>query len=187
MMVACVAIQRIDAPAPIQDRDPLACRRTMKVAVTTRNELLATIRRNSLMPRNTLEKILYVEDDLDIQVVGSMALEQVGGFSVTMVSTGTEALATVTDYQPDVILLDVMMPDMDGLATLARLRADSETKGIPVIFMTAKVQNREIDQYLASGAIGVIPKPFDPMALAGQVREIWHRYCETGTGDGRDV
>ena len=137
-------------------------------------ELLSSVAsRTSLMSENALQKILFVEDDPDIQVIGSMALEQVGGFSVTLASSGIEALALVTESPPDLILLDVMMPGMDGLEALKRLRANPETKDIPVIFITAKVQNQEVNQYLESGAVAIIPKPFNPMTLANQVREIW--------------
>lgn len=138
------------------------------------------------MPGNELHKILYVEDDPDIQIVGVMALEQVGGFSVTLASSGTEALALASEFEPDLILLDVMMPGMDGLATLDRLRAERVTDTMPVIFMTAKVQSREVDHYLESGAVAVVPKPFDPMTLADQVREIWQKHCASGKNCGRD-
>lgn len=122
-----------------------------------------------------LERILYVEDEPDIQAVAKLALEMVGGFQVMICSSGQEALDKVEDFAPDLILLDVMMPGMDGPTTLQRLRADSATAAIPVIFLTAKVQPTEVAQFQAMGALDVIPKPFDPMNLATRVRQIWEQ------------
>lgn len=122
-----------------------------------------------------LERILYVEDEPDIQAVAKLALEMVGGFQVMICSSGQEALDKVEDFAPDLILLDVMMPGMDGPTTLQRLRADTVTAVIPVIFLTAKVQPTEVAQFQAMGALDVIPKPFDPMNLATRVRQIWEQ------------
>lgn len=121
-----------------------------------------------------LERILLIEDDTDIQVVGQMALEAVGGYTVNVCSSGQEALAQVGAFDPDLILLDVMMPGMDGPTTLGHLRADPATKNIPIIFMTAKVQPAEVQSYQALGALNVIAKPFDPMTLAQTVQKMWH-------------
>jgi two-component system, OmpR family, response regulator len=123
----------------------------------------------------TLERILLVEDDPDIQTVGSMALEAVGGYTVHVCSSGNEALSEVGTFAPDLILLDVMMPGMDGPTMLARLREDASTQTIPVIFMTAKVQPAEVKLYQDLGAINVIAKPFDPMTLAGTVQSMWQQ------------
>ena len=123
-----------------------------------------------------LSKVLYVEDDPDIQTVAVMALEIVGGFTLEVCSSGEEALARGEGFQPDVILLDVMMPGMDGPTTLGRLREMPSLKGVPAIFMTAKVMPSDIRRYIDMGAVDVIPKPFDPMTLAEQVKKIW----ETG-------
>jgi len=128
------------------------------------------------MPGKELKKILYIEDDPDIQQIAVVALEQVGGFTVTVASSGMEGLVLALEFQPDLILLDVMMPGMDGLATLEKLRANAATDAIPVIFMTSKVQRREIGLYREAGAVSVIAKPFDPMRLAEQVREIWQHF-----------
>jgi CheY-like chemotaxis protein len=86
-----------------------------------------------------------------------------------------EALRRVAEYAPDLVLMDVMMPGMDGPTTLKKLREKPETAGFPVIFMTAKVQPQEVSSLTSAGAIGVIPKPFDPMALASTVRGLWER------------
>jgi CheY-like chemotaxis protein len=125
--------------------------------------------------KQDLKTILYVEDDVDIQQIALLALEHVGGYSVSLASSGQEALAVVSKIQPDLVLLDMMMPGMDGLTTLQGLRANSDSASIPVIFMTAKVQDQEIKHYLEAGACGVIAKPFDPMQLAEQVRTIWQQ------------
>jgi CheY-like chemotaxis protein len=139
------------------------------------------------MSHRELKTLLYVEDDPDIQEIAVLALGHVGGFSVTVASSGAEALALAPACAPDLILLDVMMPGMDGLATLERLRAAPENNSVPVIFMTAKVQDREIQSYRKAGAIGVIAKPFDPMTLAEQVREIWRAAQAVGPGLGLDA
>lgn len=126
------------------------------------------------MKRGPLNSILYIEDDPDIQTVARIALEAVGGFSVQLCSSGREALDLIaTGFAPDLILLDVMMPDMDGMAVLTSLRALPQTAATPAIFMTAKVQPVEVAHYHLQGALGVIAKPFDPMQLAGQVRQLW--------------
>ena len=122
-----------------------------------------------------LKRILYVEDDSDIRTITAMALETVGGFAVIPCSSGEEALAAAPGANADLILLDVMMPGMDGLATLSALRGLSQTTDIPVIFMTAKVQASEIQQYMDLGVVDVIAKPFDPMTLSAQIGEIWQK------------
>ncbi len=120
-----------------------------------------------------LNKILYVEDEPDIQAVARIALETVGQLTLEICSSGQEALDKAEAFDPDLILLDVMMPGLDGPDTLLELRKLDGFVGKPVIFMTAKVMDSEVQRYLDLGAIGVIPKPFDPMGLAGQVKSIW--------------
>ena len=128
------------------------------------------------MAAPTLGKILYVEDEPDIQAVAQLALEAVGGFTVKICSSGQEALASVEAFAPDMILLDVMMPGMDGPSTLQALRQLATISKTPVCFMTAKVQPQEVAHYKSLGALDVIPKPFDPMALSSQVSAIWDRH-----------
>lgn len=123
----------------------------------------------------SLERILYAEDEPDIQAVAKLALEMVGGFKVLICNSGTETLERVSEFAPDLILLDVMMPGMDGPSTLQRLRANPATAGIPAIFLTAKVQPAEVLQYQEMGALDAIAKPFDPMTLAANVRAIWEK------------
>ncbi len=127
----------------------------------------------------SLQKILFVEDDPDIQMVAQLALEAVGGYTVQMCSSGKEALAVAEQFAPDLILLDVMMPGMDGPTTLMELRKRPSLSHTPVVFMTARVQRHEIEQYLAMGAADVISKPFDPMTLSAQVADIWVKANET--------
>jgi CheY-like chemotaxis protein len=122
-----------------------------------------------------LARILYVEDEPDIQAVARLALETLGGFSVEICSSGNEALERALNFQPQLILLDVMMPVMDGVETLKMLRGMPQFVSTPVIFMTAKVQPSEVAGYKAIGALDVIPKPFDPMSLSSQVQIIWER------------
>ena len=124
------------------------------------------------MAERRLERVLYVEDEPDIREVAQLALEAVGGLTVQACDSGQQALDLVAGFDPDVILLDVMMPGMDGPATLAALRALPAIAETPVVFMTAKVQAREIAEYLEFGAIGVIRKPFDPMTLADELRRM---------------
>lgn len=120
-----------------------------------------------------LSKILYVEDEPDIQTVARLSLESLGGFTVEICSSGEEALARAPLFEPDLILLDVMMPGMDGPTTLRRLREISSLSAVPVVFMTAKAQPQEIQHFKELGALGVITKPFDPMALPTEVRTLW--------------
>lgn len=118
------------------------------------------------------KKVLYVEDEVDIQTIARIALEKIGGFKLTICSSGQEALDQVEDFNPDIILLDVMMPEMDGLETFQALKKIPFCTKIPVVFMTARVQTHEVKHYLELGAIGVIAKPFSPLTLADQVKEI---------------
>lgn len=120
-----------------------------------------------------LTRILYVEDDPDIQAIAMMVLETIHGFVMESCSSGAEALAKAVIFAPDLILLDVMMPGMDGPETLKGLRTFPELAATPVVFMTAKVQPQEVEGYLNLGAVGVIAKPFDPMTLAQELRAIW--------------
>jgi CheY-like chemotaxis protein len=115
--------------------------------------------------------LLLAEDEPDVQLIARLSLKK-AGFVVTTVNNGLEALAQVQVSRPDVILLDWMMPDMDGFETCRRLKADPATRDIPVVFLTAKVQESEVARALALGAAGCIGKPFDALALGAQVMAI---------------
>jgi two-component system OmpR family response regulator len=125
-----------------------------------------------------LMDILFVEDDADIRLLASMALVEIGGFSVTEAENGREALSYLNTHRPDLILMDMMMPELDGMSTLKSIKAMPNLAKIPVIFMTARVQPNEIKNYIASGALGVIIKPFDPMMLVEQVNLLWKKKDE---------
>ncbi|MBY6103735.1 response regulator [Marinobacter nauticus] len=119
-----------------------------------------------------VDRVLYVEDDEDIRSVAELALVDVGGFDVCLCASGQEALSRIEEFGPDLVLLDVMMPGMDGPQTLKALQQRPEGLNIPVIFMTARLQPSEIEEYRLLGAIGVIPKPFDPLTLADDIRRL---------------
>jgi CheY-like chemotaxis protein len=119
-----------------------------------------------------IAKVLLVDDEPNIRKIGELSLKKVGKWAVVLAASGPEGIELAEREQPDLILLDVMMPGLDGPATLVELKSRPETAQIPVIFMTAKVQKHEIERYHAAGAVGVIPKPFDPMSLPAQILEI---------------
>jgi CheY-like chemotaxis protein len=119
-----------------------------------------------------IAKVMMIDDEPDIRQVGQMSLKAVGKWQVVLAKSGSEGVELAAKELPDVILLDVMMPGMDGPTTLAKLREAEASARIPVIFMTAKVQKHEVERYVALGAAGVISKPFDPMTLPREVRRI---------------
>jgi CheY-like chemotaxis protein len=122
---------------------------------------------------SALRTILYVEDDLDIAEVALMTLQDLGGFEVVHCDSGPAALRSFASVAPQMVLMDVMMPEMDGPETMRRLRNEPGGAEIPVVFMTARAQVHEQAIYRQLGALGVIVKPFDPMALNQQIRELW--------------
>jgi CheY-like chemotaxis protein len=122
-----------------------------------------------------LQSVLYVDDEPDIREIAELALGLDGTLQVRTAASGVQALAVAGASPPDLILLDVMMPDMDGPATLARLRADPQLASVPVVFITAKTLPAELVRFRELGAVDVISKPFDPMRLLEQVRLVWER------------
>ncbi|PWE31447.1 hypothetical protein DDZ14_13025 [Maritimibacter sp. 55A14] len=120
-----------------------------------------------------LKKILHVEDERDIREIARMSLAVVGGFDLEQCGSGDEALERVRDFGPDLILMDVMMPGMDGETAMDHIRALDGFGRTPVVFMTAKASNANVDLLREKGAADVITKPFDPIALPEQLREIW--------------
>ncbi|MDA9271811.1 response regulator [bacterium] len=123
-----------------------------------------------------LNTILYAEDEEDIRSIAQIALEDIGGFDVRYCTDGLDVLETVKNFIPDLLLLDVMMPKMDGRTTLLELRKIPKFSLTPVIFMTAKIQENEMNEYKLLGAIDVIAKPFDPMTLADKINTAWAHY-----------
>lgn len=122
-----------------------------------------------------LKKILYVEDDPSIQAIATISLINIGGFEIKACYSGKEALEVIDDFQPDFILSDVMMPEVDGPTMLKTLRSNSKYDDIPLVFISARAQKHEIEEYIRIGATEVISKPFDPIALPDDLREIWKR------------
>ena len=116
--------------------------------------------------------ILLVDDEDDIREVAGISLEAVGGWRVSRASSGVEGIAKALAERPDAILLDVMMPDIDGPTTFERLQDDPQTRGIPVILLTAKAQSADRHRFDKLGVAGVLTKPFNPMALSDQVAAI---------------
>lgn len=126
----------------------------------------------------TIEKVMLVDDEEDIRTIAEISISQVGGWQSIVASSGQEALDLAREHAPDVILLDVMMPGMDGPDTLRKLREDDATKHIPVIFLTAKVQPGEVSEYLQIGAAGVVAKPFDPMTLPTEIVDLLESHSD---------
>ena len=116
-----------------------------------------------------IQKILLVDDDKNIQLIAQMGLEDRPDWKVVVASSGPEALEKFAQEKPDLILLDMMMPGMDGKTTFAKLQEQGNGSKVPVIFMTAKVQSHELESYLKLGVAGVISKPFDPMTLSEEI------------------
>lgn len=114
-------------------------------------------------------RILHVDDEPDIREIVGLSLGLNPSFQVRACESGAQAIDTASEWSPELILLDVMMPHMDGPTTLSQLRKNPKTSAIPVLFMTARAQAREIEQFIALGAQGVISKPFEPMTLADEV------------------
>lgn len=126
-----------------------------------------------------MRKILIVDDEADIREIAKLALELVAGWQVTTAASGTQGLAVAQSEQPHAILLDVMMPGMDGLSTFERLQSTEQLSAIPVVFLTAKAQASEQKKIAAVGAAGVLAKPFDPLTLAEDLSRTlgWNSPC----------
>lgn len=125
------------------------------------------------MPTRPLSRVCYVEDDEDIQRIVRMSLERLGGFTVKVVGDPTAAIDAMAEFKPDLVLLDWMMPGMDGPSLFRHMREHAHTKELPVVFITAKASQRELDELRALGAAGTISKPFAPKDLPRELREIW--------------
>ena len=125
------------------------------------------------MPERALKRICYVEDDEDIQRIVRMSLERVGKMTVEVVSDPTLAIQAITEFKPDLVMLDWMMPVMDGPTLFRQMKLRPETSALPVVFITAKASSRELDELKTLGAAGTISKPFNPKDLPDQLRAIW--------------
>ncbi|WP_172982800.1 response regulator [Roseovarius bejariae] len=125
------------------------------------------------MPQDTLKTILHVDDDVDIRVIIQMALETVGSFEVHQFATGQEAVDAVETVQPQMLLLDMMMPDMSGEDVWRKISEQPAGGNLPTIFLTAKAEDSLSQELLRKGALAVITKPVDPMTLATRIEEIW--------------
>ncbi len=130
---------------------------------------------------SALQKVMVVEDNAEIRIIIKLALGKVGGLDVCVCASGEEALRSVAEFQPQLILLDVMMPDMDGPTVLKRLREAPATAAIPVVFLTAKTSAQEIHMLRSLGALDIVAKPFHPMALHLQVKKIWQGAAGAGS------
>lgn len=123
-----------------------------------------------------IEKIFLVDDDPNIRRIAEISLKKLGPWQVELAASGRELLALLKQGKPDLLILDVMMPEMDGPTTFQMVREQFPNLKLPVIFMTAKVMSHEVDEYLNLGAAGVICKPFNPKDLADEVRSICDRW-----------
>jgi CheY-like chemotaxis protein len=125
------------------------------------------------MPAQPLIRICYVEDDEDIQKIVRMSLERVGKMTVEVVSDPMLAIERIIAFKPELVMLDWMMPGMDGPTLLRKMRDTPETRDLPVVFITAKASPRELDELRNLGAVGTISKPFSPKDLPEQLKAIW--------------
>ncbi|CDM98017.1 putative two-component response regulator [Limnospira indica PCC 8005] len=128
--------------------------------------------RNSKGKQMTTKRILLIDDEDDIREIAQLSLEMIGGWNVITACCGMEGIETAENEQPDAIMLDVMMPELDGFATFQKLQANQQTKDIPVILLTAKIQSSDRQKFDSLGVSGVIAKPFEPLSLAEEVAQI---------------
>ncbi len=124
---------------------------------------------------NQLRKILYIEDQPDIQIIADYALSTISHYELKLCSSGEQALAEISAFKPDLILLDVMMPGLDGPQTLQAIRQQTDCQNTPAIFITAKLLPDEIDALMLEGAVDVLAKPFNPLTLGEQIQATWDR------------
>ena len=126
------------------------------------------------MPAQPLNRICYVEDDEDIQRIVRLSLEKVGKMTVEVVGDPMLAIERITAFKPELVMLDWMMPGMDGPTLFRKMRETPEVRNLPVVFITAKASQRELDELRKLGAAGMISKPFSPRDLPDQLRAIWN-------------
>ena len=126
------------------------------------------------MRQEPLQRVLCVEDDDDIRRILRLSLEKIGRMTVGLVADPMQAIEAMVAFKPDLVMLDWMMPGMDGPTLLARMRERAETRALPVVFLTAKASQRELAELRELGAAGAISKPFAPKDLPDQLRAIWN-------------
>lgn len=120
-----------------------------------------------------LQRVMCVEDDADIRMILEFSLGRLGGYTLCMCASGQEALDKAAEFAPHLVLLDVMMPEMSGPETLHQLRGLDFMRGVPIVYLTAKVMQDELEGLLQHGATGIIVKPFDPVTLPKDIRIYW--------------
>lgn len=128
----------------------------------------------------SLRRIMYVDDDPDLRIIARISLEKKGGFTVLTVDSGRKAIQFIPGFRPDLVIMDVIMPEMDGRAVLQEIKSQPETQHIPVVFLTSKLEPEDLSEYNRIGASGVLHKPFHPSTLAEQVRTIWQEKIAPG-------
>lgn len=126
-----------------------------------------------------LKNIICIDDEADILELIKLTLETVGGYNVTVFQDSVSAVDCIEGYSPDMILIDGMMPHLNGIETMAAIRKIAKFEATPIVFMTARIQPKEQKEYLDKGAIGIIPKPFDPMELSEQIEKLWVDFNNT--------
>ena len=127
------------------------------------------------MPAHPLQRVCYVEDDEDIQRIVRMSLERVGKMDVCICGDPLVSIERMIEFKPDLVLLDWMMPGLDGPALFRKMKESSVTQDLPVVFITAKASQRELDELRTLGALGTISKPFSPKDLPDQLRALWSK------------
>ena len=121
----------------------------------------------------SLQRILLADDEPDILEISRIALETVGGYDVAVCESGSEFLKLLPGFQPDLVIIDALMPDMSGLEVLAEMRRMEGLDDVPAVFLTGLVLERDLRELRASGAVDIITKPFDPMKLPQRIERIW--------------
>lgn len=130
------------------------------------------------MSDKVLRKILYVEDDENIQTIVNMSLEDIGGYELKICSSGKEALIAAEEFKPDLFLLDVMLPEMSGTTILKEIRKNQNFNNIPVVFISAVAEDKDLIEYSELGALGIIRKPFHPITISDSINVLYQSYLD---------
>jgi CheY-like chemotaxis protein len=121
----------------------------------------------------SLQRVLVADDEPDLLEIARIALETLGGYEVVTCQSGSELLRLLPEFEPDLVVVDVLMPDMGGIEVFNALRREPRYEDLPVVFLTGLVLERDLEELRASGAADIIAKPFDPMTLADRIGRIW--------------